>query len=92
MFFSPANARVGLSNTSHRQSTSSNPEANMSSSSSSNEEVISLMFSPPGISGMASIPSSSNGAAELCILDVDNSNQFGGGASSGRSTPVTTSG
>jgi hypothetical protein len=92
MFFSPANARVALSNTSSRQSTSSNPEANMSSSSSSNEEVTSLMLSLPGISGMASIPSSSNGAAELCILDVENSNQFGSAASSGRSTPVTTSG
>jgi len=54
MFFSPANARVALSNTSRRQSTSSNQEANMSSSSSSNEEVASLMFSPPGISGVAS--------------------------------------
>jgi hypothetical protein len=93
MFFSPANARVALSNTSRRQSTSSNQEANMSSSSSSsNEEVASLMFSPPGISGVASFPSSSNSAAELCILDVGNSNQFGSAASSGRSTPVATSG
>jgi len=48
------------------------------------------MFSPPGNSGMASIPSSSNSA--LCILDVANSNQFGSAVSSGRSTPITTSG
>jgi hypothetical protein len=41
---------------------------------------------------MASIPSSPTGASELCILDVDNSNQFGSAASSGRSTPITTSG
>ena len=82
LFFSPDNARTSSNSTSRSQSTSSHPDVPVPSSSSAGEEVTSQLFSPP----------TSNSAAAVTILDVSSMNQFGSAASSGRSSPVVTSG